>query len=133
MWDYVIFAIVYFANWSMDSLRFRYHASIFYKWDWLRETKFFGYKEFWKSDQDAMLRRFKNNDPLQGRKTILGVVIPQAFTDGWHFWKMFLVTGICILAANGIKSFIIIGALWLILWWLMYDVNYDTQNSEDGP
>lgn len=125
--EYLLFGIILISNWAMDSLRFRYSQSIFNRWRWLRETRFFGYREFWRSDKEALLRRFKNHDPAQGRKKILGITIPQAFFDGWHFWKSIMVTAICALAAANLVVFLVLGAAWLLVWWLLYDINYKTR------
>lgn len=131
----IAFGFVYFANWCMDSIKHRYNQSIFFKWRWLRDTRFFGYREFWKFDDEARRRRFRGNDPSLGRKKILGITVAQAFTDGWHFWKMIMVGGIIWIAAEAVYYsigvnfwllYVLLSAFWLLAWWLMYDVNYGT-------
>lgn len=122
----ILFIVVLFSNWCMDSIKFRYSESIFFRWRWLRETKFFGYKEFWKSDHTTRNRKYKDEDPQKGRKQFLGITLPQALYDGWHFWKSCMVIAICLMAAHDVSSFLMFGALWLIVWWLLYDFNYKT-------
>lgn len=125
--EYLLFGIIFFSNWAMDSIRFRYFQSIFNRWRWLRETRFFGYREFWRSDATTLNRKYRGGDPANGRKRFLGVVLPAALFDGWHFWKSIMVTAICALAAANLEAFLFLGAGWLLGWWLMYDVNYKTK------
>lgn len=129
------FFVVLFANWSMDSIKHRYQQSIYFRWHWLRETRFFGYREFWKHDRAARNRRFKNDDPAMGRKKLFGVTLPQTIFDGWHFWKTIMVGGIVYITSVGLALtvgmhwafwFVVLSVLWNGVWWVIYDLNYRT-------
>lgn len=121
--DLISFLTALLANWAMDSIAHRYPQSIFFRWGFLRETRFFGFREFWKRDGS---RKYIGGDPRNGRKKFLGIVIPPAFFDGWHFWKMIMVGSVITLAAANVAQYVIYSVAWNLLWWLIYDLNYHT-------
>jgi len=130
VFNIAFFFIILFASWSMDSIRFRYEQSIYWRWCWLRQTRFFGWRDFWRSDQYSQFRKYKNGIPEHGRKKFLGIIIPQAFLDGWHFWKMILVGAIMFLVSANILQFSIFSVVWNLVWWLIYDINYKVKRRE---
>lgn len=120
--DFLFFNLILLCNYFMDSIEHKYGASIFYQWKWLRETKFFGYREFWKHD---WTRKWIGGDPANGRKKKWGIVVPVFFLDGWHFWKGWLITGIVLLISKNIWEFGIAGLWWLLIWYFIYDRYYN--------
>lgn len=75
-------------NAGMDSLRHSFSLSFAKNWD----------KNFW-DPVTSWKNKYINNNPAEGRKKIflrfkgkqIGIVIPAAFTDGWHLLKMFML------------------------------------------
>lgn len=67
-------------NAGMDSLRHNFYSSFAKNWNHL----------FW-NPAVSWLNKYNDWIPTNGRRKILFIVIPAAFTDGWHLLKMFML------------------------------------------
>lgn len=67
-------------NAGMDSLRNNFSSSFASNWR----------IQFW-NPQMSWLNKYNDFDPIKGRRKIWFIIIPAAFTDGWHLLKMFML------------------------------------------
>ncbi|MCE7856905.1 MAG: hypothetical protein DYG97_10225 [Ignavibacteria bacterium CHB3] len=67
-------------NAGMDSLRHNFYSSFAKNWN----------EKFW-NPEISWLNKYYYNDATKERKKIWFIVIPAAFTDGWHLLKMFML------------------------------------------
>jgi len=67
-------------NAGMDSLRHSFKTSFARNWD----------SAFW-NPTVSWLNKYNDFIPENGRRKIWFIVIPAAFTDGWHLLKMFML------------------------------------------
>jgi len=121
-------AMILFCSWAMDSIKFRcieapgwlYSFNDFLKYGW-----FAYHKEIFK-------------------------IIPSAFCDAWHFFKMILVGSVLIMASLGIYLqlfymgrinsitemlrgalilFVILSMAWNVAWYIVYDYKYKIKSK----
>lgn len=67
-------------NAGMDSLRHSYWTSFARNW----------IASFW-NPAVSWLNKYNDFNPENGRRKIWFLIIPAAFTDGWHLLKMFML------------------------------------------
>lgn len=67
-------------NAGMDSLAHTYSSSFAKNWD----------KNFW-DPAISWRNKYVDNNPEKGKRKIWGIIVPAAFTDGWHLLKMFML------------------------------------------
>jgi hypothetical protein len=67
-------------NAGMDSLRHNFIMSFAHNWD----------RDFW-DPEISWKNKYVDGDPANPRRKFLGIIIPAAFTDGWHLLKMFML------------------------------------------
>jgi hypothetical protein len=77
-----------FCNAGMDSLKHSFNTSFARDWD----------RWFWNPDV-SYLNKYIHRDRKYGRRKIWFIVIPAAFTDGWHQLKMYML-GFLFIAAS---------------------------------
>ena len=68
-----------------DTVLFKRKTNIFLKW-FPKEHNPSIYKYFC-LDKDWWKRRYVDEDPTQGRKKFLGIIVPSLFFDAWHGFK----------------------------------------------
>lgn len=105
-------------NANMDVMEYHHDQYIFRGW------------EFMKHDWTA---KYVDNNPELGRKKIIGIVIPAAFSDGWHLSKSLMISSFVASVIfyqpigywgykNKILDFLVIGITGVMVFNLMYDV-----------
>lgn len=77
--------------------------------------------------------KYVNGDPNQGRKKFyimgIGIIIPVAVLDGWHFFRFILIMAILVnnalmlLPINFFLTFIVQSVIYLIAWYIFYETN----------
>lgn len=106
------------CNAVMDTLSHHHSTSVFKKHN----------SGFW---ADANLVSWKNkyinNDPVQGRRKFLGIIIPVQFTDAWHFFKslMIILFALSVVFYSQIiyiwTDFVLFGIIWNLTFNLFYN------------
>lgn len=126
----VLFALIVIFDAVKDVLRDRYDGSFFdrhpklFPKDWWDAR--ISWNKKWVLDENGDPKLDENGERIP--KKFLGIDIPDAFTDGWHFIKLLLWTSLIIIIAINltlygfILNFVILSAIYLFLWWLWYDV-----------
>jgi len=127
---FVLFILIVEFDAAKDVLRDRFTGSFFDKHPKLFPPKFFNaaisWKNKWVLDADGNPKLDKDGNRIP--KKWLGIDIPDAFTDGWHFIKLMLWTALITVVAINltlfgfILNFVILSAIYLFFWWLFYNV-----------
>ena len=122
----LFFILASICNSVQDTLVHHHPKSIFKKY-----TKGFWSDAFYESWKN----KYINNDPLQGRKKILGINIHPMFTDAWHCFKSLMIIFICLSIATFDLNCLYIFDYWICvlivvtvygtLWNLAFSIFYD--------
>ncbi len=118
-------AIILFCSWAMDSVKFRLTQAP----EWLKNFNDRLYYGWFSLNKD----HYK--------------IIPSAFCDAWHFFKMILVGAVLLMASMGIYLqllymgqvtsagemlrgalilFVVLSMAWNVVWYVIYDRKYRT-------
>lgn len=125
----ILFILIVIFDATKDVLRDRFTGSFFDKYPKLFPPEFFNaalsWKNKWVLDENGNPKL--DGDGNRIPKKWLGIDIPDAFTDGWHFVKFLLWTSLIILVALNlvlfgvILNFLLLSGIYLFVWWLFYD------------
>jgi hypothetical protein len=119
MLSYLLVILAALFNSVMDTLIHHHDTSIFKN-----------YKTgFWADALETSWRnKYIDGDPTKGHKKLFWIInVPDAFTDGWHLSKSFMI--VALIAAvvlykpliNVYVDFILLGCLWNLTFNLMYN------------
>lgn len=99
----ILFSILLFCIWAMDSLKFKHAASPLWlqKFDFWLQTNWFARKKYF-----------------------LGVRLPAALQDGWHFFKMIMLGAIFIYISPNFYWFVAYSVIWNVVWYFIFDHYY---------
>lgn len=135
----VLLILMVFCDASRDRLSYFWSESIYAKYPKLFPQKFWNptlsWKNKWVLDENGNPKLDENGDRIP--KKWFGLIdIPDALTDGWHVLKAISWTAILIIIAvnliwfSPIVNFLILSAIYLITWWLFFDILLNTKKKK---
>jgi len=126
----ILFSLIVVFDAAKDVIKDRFDESFFNKHPKLFPKKWWDARISWKNkwvlDADGNPKLDDKGNRIA--KKILGIDIPDAFTDAWHFIKLLLWASLIISLAINLTlfgffiNFLILSAIYLFLWWLSYNI-----------
>lgn len=127
---FVLFVLIVIFDAAKDVLKSRFDGSFFDKHPKLFPKKWWdsrvSWKNKWELDENGEIKLDKDGNRIP--KKILGIDVPDAFTNGWHLIKFFLWTTLIVITAFALPlygffiNFVILSVIYLFFWWLFYNV-----------
>lgn len=101
-------------NAGMDSLRNNFYTSFAKNWN----------EQFW-NPAISWTNKYINNTPGLPRKKIWFIVIPAAFTDGWHLLKMFMLGFLFIAMSLNVTNSLLTDLYLFLFYQLIWNVLFN--------